>query len=133
MIKLGTKLVRETTALYEYTDEKTGEQKTEDVRVRYYSFSIYESQKMLEQLQAIFDAAVKKKGLVWDEQALLFSLDSLPDIEDAKGNPIKSAFDNDGSPAPEWRETFESISIVNLRAIKKAIEVDLLPKEQPAK
>ena len=121
-IKVGsTRLVRETTAPYEYTDEK-GELKVEQIRVRYYSLSVAEMREKTARIEQMIAEAVDKKEPVWLSDVLPLTLESLPDLLDQKGKPIAITADS-----------LAKLNRHNLDAIQTAISEDLNPKEQPAK
>jgi len=84
MIKLGSKLIRETTAPFQYTDESTGETKTEEIRVRYFSHTIAEIRANAAKIQAEIDAAKERGEPLWLSATLPYQIESLPDIADPK-------------------------------------------------
>lgn len=135
MIKLGTRLVRETTAHYEYTDGD--ELKTEQIRVRYYSFTIAEQREMFTKIRAIAEKKkskpVAEREPIWLSDEMPFRIESLPDIAGLNGKPIKPEFDKNGLPTDATTKNFEAISARNLELIQKAINEDQRPKEQPVK
>jgi len=121
MIKLKTnnKLVRQTTADYEYTDAD-GVNHIEQIRVRYYSLPISELREQRLKLETI--AREDPGRIIWLSDTLPDVLESLPDILDEKGKPIAIT-----------KENLDLIARNNLEAINKAIIDDLAPKDQPGK
>ena len=121
MIKLNDigRTVRETVAPFEYTDPKTGKIVTEDIRVRYYSFTVAELKQM--RAEAFAQQKAIREGdegkVQWLSGVLVGKLAELPDILDAKNKPIAITEAN-----------LDKISVVNLTAISHAIDRDLDPK-----
>jgi hypothetical protein len=146
----NTRTVRETTAPFEYM--KDGKLAVEDIRVRYFSQTIADVRKersdalaraaQIEEFEKQKDdlredgsdkalaklAELEKQTspgeseFPWLSKTLAPKIESLPDILDAKDKPIAITEDN-----------LSKISVVNLRALAKAMEDDLRPKEQPSK
>ena len=125
MIKLNDigRTVRETVAPFEYTDPKTGKIVTEDIRVRYYSFTVAELKQM--RAEAFAQQKAIREGdegkVQWLSGVLVGKLAELPDILDAKNKPIAITEAN-----------LDKISVVNLTAISHAIDRDLDPKRTAA-
>lgn len=122
--KLG-RTVRETTAPFEYNDPATGELKTEDIRVRYFSQTIAELKKMREDIitkAKLAEADPADAEIPWLSGQLSNRLESLPDILDAKGKPIEISIVN-----------LDQITALNLRSISEAIEADAVPRPTPGK
>lgn len=115
MIKVNTKkrTVRECTAPYQYTDKD--EIKTEDIRVRYFSFTWNELQTQHQQLAAF--VKTDADTTIWPHETLVDRIESLPDLADADGKPFKITAENLGS-----------LDTRNLDAIKKAIDEDFQGK-----
>lgn len=104
-----SRIARETKADFLFVDDE-GEQKTEQIRVEYYSLSPAESRKYREGL----------KGEAYWSDVLLPILKALPDLEG-----------EDGGPFAVTKENLETINGTNLQAIVKAIEEDAnRPKSQ---
>lgn len=137
MIKLTTdRIVRECTAPYEYNAED-GTLQVEEIRVRYYSLTLAELKqvrsdalaRMAEQRERAEKAKANKSGKAefeiedfpWLSDQLVLKLAGLPDIGGPDGKPISITVEN-----------LDKISAVNLRAIEKAIDEDLAPKDQPS-
>jgi len=121
MIKVsGTKgrTIRETTASYEYTDEK-GHLQSEDIRVRYFSLSWNEIEAEHSELKAL--SQKDPTAPVWPHIRAAKRIESLPDLADEHGKPF-----------PITPESLGALDARNLAAIKKAIDDDLVPKEQPS-
>lgn len=110
-IKVNTKkrTVRETTA--PYICEDAGELKTEQIRVRYYSFRWNELQDQHNKLRQL--AKDDPQASIWPHETLVDRLESLPDLTDEKGKPFAITAHNLGS-----------LDTQNLNAIKKAIDED---------
>jgi hypothetical protein len=118
MIKLSQlqngqqRLTREVEVPFIIRDEN-GEERTENVRIRYYSFSIRETreyQKRVENLQA--NGGTGSLG-----EILAYMIAEIPDL-----------VDDDGNPVPVTPELMEQINVINLRAIDRAISEDIRPK-----
>jgi hypothetical protein len=115
MIKLnGKRTVRETTAEFQTTDEESGELTFETIRVRYFSPRISDFKK----LRADFEK--KQEGTDTPQpyflsEGLAMQLESLPDLGDAKGKPLQIT-----AAVLE-----ESIDLLNLQAIRDAIDEDI--------
>lgn len=107
-----SRLIRETTAPFIIND-KAGE-RTETIRVRYYSLSIKESKEFTKELA--------RKDNLYVSDLLLPIIAELPDIVDDKGKPMKIT-----------QDVLDSLNTLNLRAIQKAIETDLAGKVQPSR
>jgi hypothetical protein len=113
MIKLhkNTRVVRETTASFEYMDGE--EVKVEQIRVRYFSPTVAEVRSTSSEI-----SAKRKEGeTVWLSETLSKQIESLPDLVDDKDKPIKIT-----------AEFLETLPVVNLTAINDAIDRDLAPK-----
>lgn len=118
MIKFNNiaRTVRETTAPFEYTQD--GELIVENIRVRYFSFTLADLKKMRSDALAKAEAAEKGDGdIQWMSSVLVQKLESLPDIVDGKGKPIAIT-----------EAHLDKFSAVNLLAINRAIDEDLYPK-----
>ncbi|MBK8468087.1 MAG: hypothetical protein IPL32_19920 [Chloracidobacterium sp.] len=125
MIKIGkTRVVRECTAPYEYSDDK-GERKVDEIAVQYYCFTTADIK------ASRIEAQTRRKedpGYVpYDTEFLLPRLHALPELADEKGKALSK--DNGNLTV----ENLDKIETVNITAIWKAIETDLAPKEQPSK
>lgn len=110
------RFVRETTAPFIIVED--GVERTETIRVRYYSRSIKESRA----LQNALTTKEKSGGSLYMSEILLPVLAELPDFVDDKGKPAKIT-----------AEFLEQINALNLNGIHKAIAEDLAPKAQPPK
>lgn len=126
MIKVtanGQRNVRECTSQFEY--EEDGEQKTDEIRVRYFSQTVAELKQLRLDALAKFNAAKKGKAaeteFPWVSNTLAKRLESLPDLEGEDGKPFAITVEN-----------LDTLSIINLRAIEAAIEEDVRPKSQPS-
>ena len=114
MIKLSElnssqgRIVRETTAPILIVEK--GEERTETIRVRYYSLSIKEGKEYRKKLE-------EGGGESYWSDLLFPIVAGLPDIVDGKGKPVKVTLD-----------VLESLNSLNLQAIHKAIQEDLRPK-----
>lgn len=106
------RLTREVVVPFVYRDEN-GEEKTDDIRVRYWSFSIAETREYQSKLEAMQRGDIASS--LADILALLIA--ELPDVVDDEGNAV-----------PVTPELLSQINIINLRAIDKAISDDLRPK-----
>jgi hypothetical protein len=88
MIKLNgnRRTVRETTAEFQYTDDE-GNLKFDEIRVRYFSPRIEDFKK----LRAEFEAQAKANNgqPFFLSEGLAKQIESLPDLADAKGKPLK--------------------------------------------
>jgi hypothetical protein len=121
MIKLSSlngkqgRIVRETTAPFVMVID--GEQKTEQVRVRYYSLSTKESRDQAKEAEKNSD------GVTYWSDILFPVLESLPDIVD----------DKTGLPVTITKKLLENINGMNLRAIFQAIQEDAIPKPKSTK
>jgi hypothetical protein len=120
MIKLNgnRRTVRETTAEFQYTDDE-GNLKFDEIRVRYFSPRIEDFKK----LRAEFEAQAKANNgqPFFLSEGLAKQIESLPDLADAKGKPLKIT-----------AEVLEKeIDLLNLQAIREAIDADLAPKSKP--
>lgn len=95
--------------------EEGGELVEKQIRVCYYDYTT----KQLKEQQAKFEADTKENpnALVWNTDALLTRLHSLPDIVDADGKPVEITLD-----------FLDALDVKNVQAIKKAIEEDVNPK-----
>jgi hypothetical protein len=111
------RFVRETTAPFVIVED--GEQRTETIRVRYYSRAVKESRAIQAGLAAKEKAA---GGSLYMSEILLTVLAELPDFVDEKNKPAKVT-----------AELLDSINSVNLNAIQQAIAEDLVPKALPPK
>lgn len=100
--------VREITVKFEANDGSI-----EDVRVRYFSPTVAETRRQVENNEARRSAG----ETVWLSDSLANAVESIPDLVDGKGKPHKIT--------PDF---LESISIANLMAIDAAIREDLVPK-----
>lgn len=107
-LKNQGKIVRETMCPFIINDG--GEETTEQIIVRYYSFSIAEGRAFRQSIEALGDE------VTWADN-LLPMLESLPDFVDDKGKPVKIT-----------REFLEGLNTLNLRAMLKAIGEDASPK-----
>ncbi len=120
MIKLNSsRLVRQTTAPFEYTDAK-GETVTEDIRVRYYMLTVAERKAQRQRIKDVSDR--DPQAIIWLSETLADVLESLPDITGDDGKPIDITIDN-----------LDQIAGHNLEAINNAITADLTPKEPASK
>lgn len=104
------RLVRETTAPFILVEK--GEERIEQIAVRYYAFSIAEGRAYREGLAKLGD-------MVLFSDLLLPMLESLPDFVDEKDKPVKIT-----------REFLEGLNSINLQAIHTAVGEDLVPKPQ---
>ncbi|MFN6963960.1 MAG: hypothetical protein ACK4S4_09360 [Pyrinomonadaceae bacterium] len=109
-IKASQRVVRETTAPFEYSDN--GETKSVDIRVRYYSPTIKDLHDHRREVQTRQEEQPDNPMMLSD--VLARRLESLPDLSDDKGKPIKITV-----------AALEEISIRNLTAIQRAINEDL--------
>ncbi|MEO8650604.1 MAG: hypothetical protein ABI539_15685 [Acidobacteriota bacterium] len=119
MIKLNPdrRTVRETSASFEYTDDK-GVLQTETIRVLYKSPTVADIKRATD----LVKAKRKSDTPYWLSEELADQLDSLPDLVDDKGKPFKIT-----------EELLSSFSLKNLKAIAEAIEGDLNPKSEGTK
>lgn len=121
MIKLSTdrRVVRETKAEgFEYTTED-GTRQTAEIRIRYYSPTVLESKKKLDEMKAVSES---EGGYYWYSMKLFGTLAELPDLVDENDRPFEIT-----------TEFLETLSTANLKLIHDAIEEDLRPKEQGTK
>lgn len=181
MIKVtaGQRFIRETTAPFEFNDEKTGDVKTEDIVVRYFSpttlekkterdaqvarakemSEVLDAQRASEAALKEVEAAERKLTASPDDKALQSALekaqekadtlafaakDKAKDAADKYKYPwladslakrlesLPNLCDGDEKPFPITSESLSLVPIVNLMAIEKAIEDDLVPKTQPS-
>jgi hypothetical protein len=112
MIKIdaGERIVRETTAPFEHMQD--GEVATSEIRVRYFSPT---TQDIIEQRnEEKARKAEDETASYWLSEALVRRLESLPDLVDGKGKPVKITL-----------EFLNSIAIKNLPAIQDAIAKDI--------
>lgn len=105
--------VRECEAPFEYFDK--GELKTEQIRVRYYSFTWGEIQSRHAELAAL--AKDNPDHTIWPHETLVDRIESLPDLKTADSKPFKITAKNLGN-----------LDTKNLEAIKKAIDEDFAGK-----
>lgn len=108
-LKTQGTIVRETIAPFITIDEK-GEETTEQITVRYYSFSTAEGRAVNQKLDELGDSRT------WAD-SLFPMLESLPDFVDDKEKPVKITL-----------EFLESLNAINQQAIFKAIKEDASPK-----
>lgn len=122
MIKLNgnRRTVRETTAEFQYTDDK-GELIFETIRVRYYSPRIQDAKLLRAEVEAKLEADPNSAFAL--SEMLSRRIESLPDLADKNGKPLKITVD----------VLENEIDLLNLKAIQDAIEDDLDPKSEPAK
>jgi hypothetical protein len=108
-------LVRETTAPFIYSDDN-GDPVTENIRVRYYAWTTAK----LKEAHSLREKKIAEGGTYWHSDMLADRIESLPDIVDDKGKPVKIdvAF-------------LDTLDIKNLTAIGEAIDNDIRPKSQP--
>lgn len=123
MIKVNRKkrTVRECLAPFQHEDEETGELKTSDIRVRYFSVSIRE----IKAIEAAEKAQKAQKGnpeQKWLSDKLAARLESLPDLTDENDKPF-----------PVTADSLEDVELLNLLSIQAAIEEDMDPKRLPRK
>mgnify|MGYP003594762879 CR=1 FL=1 len=115
MIKIDAKkrTIRETTCPFHYSEN--GELKSEEIRVRYYSFTWNEIQAEHARIAEL----IKNDPLatVWPNETLAERIAELPDLQDAKGKPFVIS-----------AKTLGDLDTKNLDAIKKAIDEDLSGK-----
>jgi hypothetical protein len=117
MIKLKTaskRLVRETKCPFLFVDDN-GEERSEDIRVRYYSLTVGEMRE--------FGRRVDEHGSeMYVTDLLMPLLESLPDI-----------VGDDEKPLPITLELLDSFSGVNVKAIHRAIQEDIAGPKKPEK
>lgn len=118
--------IRECSADYQYTDDE-GNLQFDSIRVRYFSPRIDDFKKMradIEARQKQAEEGQKGPQPYFLSEGLAMQLESLPDLADEKGKPLKIT--------AEVLET--SIDLLNLQAIRDAIDEDLeAGKSKPAK
>lgn len=124
MIKVaGTqKMVRQTTAQFEYPDEK-GNIQTEEIVVRYFVQSGKVAKEKHEAARVSLERAKQNDELPPFEyyvDTLAERLESLPDLCDGQGKAFAITPENLGM-----------LSTSNLDSINKAIQEHQVPKEQP--
>lgn len=113
MIKFSTlkstqeRMVRETTAPFIIREK--GAEKTETIRVRYFSLTVRESRE--------FRAAFDDREDMYLSDILAPVIESLPDFVDDKDQPIEIT-----------AAALEDFNAINLRAIQEAIHKDLTGK-----
>jgi hypothetical protein len=108
-LKNQNRIVRETTAPF-ITVDKKGEETTEQITVRYFSFSISEGRQFLKGIEELGSNAT----LV---DHLFPMLDGLPDFCDDAETPVKIT-----------KEFLEGLNTINIQAILKSIREDASPK-----
>jgi len=108
-LKNQGKIVRETMAPFIDVDDK-GEETTEQIIVRYFTFSTAAGREFRHEIEALGDEATLA-------DSIFPMLHSLPDFVDDKDKPIKLT-----------KEFIEGLNSVNQQAILKAIREDASPK-----
>lgn len=108
-LKNQGKIVRETMAPFIDVDDK-GEEATEQIIVRYFTFSTAEGRAFRREIEDLGNEATLA-------DTIFPMLHSLPDFVDDKDKPVKLT-----------KEFIESINSVNQQAILKAIKEDASPK-----
>jgi len=119
--------VRETKADYQFTED--GEMKTESIRVQYYSFTTKRLKEMRSDVKAKLDAG----EALWHSDTLADQLHGLPDLVDEKKRPCFVPHEGDEQKRIKAIEFLDTLIVGNIDAIKKAIDEDVSPKEQPNK
>ena len=113
----GKKMVRQTTAPYEYANEK-GELATDDIVVRYFDQNAGEKREYVEKMRQL---AEKDPGkIICTAEILATRLESLPDLRGPDGKDFAITVEN-----------LELLSAANLTAINAAIIEDESPKSKP--
>ena len=117
--KTNTRTVREVSCAFQYNDEKTGEIKSEQIRVLYYSPTTAEVRARVANEQQKREEAKKENRMYipYAVDALFELIHSIPTLTDDKGEPHKVTL-----------ELLDSFDVQNITAIKQAIDEDISPK-----
>jgi hypothetical protein len=124
MIKLkkDRRTIRETKAPFEFNDPESGELKTEEIRILYYSPTTQHTKEVQREMRKREDEGEKVTWYFSD--SLIRLLHSLPDLIDEETD----------KPHVITIEFLDSLDAVNLEAINTAITEDIRAgKSQPAK
>lgn len=120
--------IRETTANYQHMNGD-GKMTSSEIRVQYYSFTT----KRLKDLRAEVKAKIDAGEALWHSDSLADQLHGLPDLVDAKNKPCFVPHEGDEKKRAAAIQFLDSLDVGNIDAIKKAIDEDVAPKEQPNK
>ena len=120
--------VRQTFADYTFSGAD-GAPITEPIRVQYYSFTTKRLKELRNEVKAKLDAG----EALWHSDSLADQLHGLPDLVDEKKRPCFVPHEGDEKKRAKAIAFLDTLDVGNIDSIKKAIDEDVSPKEQPNK